>query len=121
VKAVLSASSPTQNARDRGVDFWKIVAWAGLLLAGALYMVDPVELLSSSVVPICFEAADSDAPAPAAIEISVTSVSAATKDEGSAQLFGMDTEPVTDCALLDKWRRVRADITKDLARRRRTR
>jgi hypothetical protein len=32
-----------------GVDFWKIVAWAGLLLAGALYMVDPLELLSSSV------------------------------------------------------------------------
>jgi hypothetical protein len=48
------------------VDFWKIVAWAGLLLAGALYMVDPLERLSSSVLPICFVAADSDAPAPAA-------------------------------------------------------
>jgi hypothetical protein len=60
------------------------------LLAGALYMVDPLELLSSSVLPICFVAADSDAPAPAAIEISVTSVSATTRDEGSAQLFGMD-------------------------------
>jgi hypothetical protein len=66
-----------------GVDFWKIVAWAGLLLAGALYMVDPLELLSSSVLPICFVAADSDAPAPAAIEISVTSVSATTRDEAS--------------------------------------
>ena len=40
-----------------GVEFWKIVAWAGLLLAGALYMVDPLELLSSSVLPICFVAA----------------------------------------------------------------
>ena len=79
------------------------------MLAGALYMVDPLELLSSSVVPICFVAADSDAPAPAAIEISVASVSATTKDEGLAQLFGMDTEPVADGALLDKWRRVQAD------------
>jgi hypothetical protein len=85
---------------DRGVDFWKIVAWAGLLLAGALYMVDPPALLSSSVVPICV-AADSGEPRPAAIEISVTSVSATT-NEGSAQLFGIDTESVADCALLDK-------------------
>jgi hypothetical protein len=68
-----------------GVDFWKIVAWAGLLLAGALYMVDPLELLSSPVLPICFVAAEPDPPAPVAIEISVTSVSATTKNEGLAQ------------------------------------
>ena len=53
----MSASSPTQSAMDRGLDFWKIVAWAGLLLAGALYLVDPLELLCSSVVPIRFVAA----------------------------------------------------------------
>jgi hypothetical protein len=52
----------TQSAMDRRVDFWKIVAWAGLLLASALYMVNPLELLSSSVVPICFLAVDSDTP-----------------------------------------------------------
>jgi len=45
----MSASSPTQSAMDRGVDFWKIVASAGLLLVGALYMVDPLELLSFSL------------------------------------------------------------------------
>jgi len=110
----MSVRLTTQSATDRGVEFLKIVAWAGLLLAGALYMLDPLELLSTSVVPICFVAADSDTPAPAAIEISVKSVSATTKDERSAQLFGMDTEPVADGALLDKWRRVQADITKDL-------
>ena len=110
----MSVRSTTQSATDRGVDFLKIVAWAGLLLAGALYTLDPLELLSTSVVPICFVAADSDTPAPAAIEISVKSVSATTKDEGLAQLFGMDTEPVADGALLDKWRRVQADIKKDL-------
>ena len=72
----MPASSPTESPMDRGVDSWKIVARAGLLLAGALYMVDPLELLPSSVVPICFMAADSDTPVPAAIEISVTGVSA---------------------------------------------
>ena len=110
----MSASSPTQSPMDRGVEFWKVVAWAGLLLAGALYMVDPLELLSTSVVPICFVTAESDAPAPAAIESGLTIVSGTTKRDGSAQLFGMDTEPVADGALLDKWRRVQADITKDL-------
>jgi len=110
----MSTSLPSQSAMDRGVDFWKVVAWVGLLLAGALYMIDPLELLSSSVVPICFVAADSDTPAPAAIEIGVTSASATTMDEGSAQLFGMDTLPVADGALLNKWRRVQADITRDL-------
>ena len=110
----MSVRLTTQSATDRGVDFLKIVAWVGLLLAGALYMLDPLELLSTSVVPICFVAGDSDTPAPAAVEISVKSVSATTKDEGSAQLFGMDTVPVADGALLDKWRRVQADIKKDL-------
>ena len=110
----MSTSSPTQGAMYHRVDFWKIVAWAGPLLAGALYMVDPLELLSTSVLPICFVAADFDAPAPAAIEISATNVSATASDEGSARLFGMDIEPVADGVLLDKWRRVQADITKDL-------
>ena len=79
------ASSPTQSAMHPGVDFWRIVAWAGLLLAGGLYMVDPLELLSSPVLPICFVAAEPDPPGPVAIEISVTSVSATTKNEGLAQ------------------------------------
>jgi hypothetical protein len=33
---------------DRGVGFRKILAWTGLLLAGALYVVDPNELFSYS-------------------------------------------------------------------------
>jgi predicted transglutaminase-like cysteine proteinase len=102
------------SATPPGIGFWRIVAWTGLLLVGALYVIDPIELLSSSVVPICFVAADSDAPAPTKIEINVTSVSAVTDDEGSTQLFGMDTELVTGGALLDEWQRVQADITKDL-------
>jgi len=34
----------------------------------------------------------------------------ATNDEGAAQLFGMDAEPVTEGALLDKWRRIEVNI-----------
>ena len=111
----MSTSSPSRSATHRGVDVWKIVTWAGLFLAGSLYAVDPLELLSSPVVvPISFVAAEPDQPAPVVIEIGVTSVSAATENEGSTQLFGMNTEPVADGALLDKWRRVQAAIAKDL-------
>jgi predicted transglutaminase-like cysteine proteinase len=38
----------------------------------------------------------------------------ATNDEGTAQLFSMDAEPVTEGALLDKWRRIEANIARDL-------
>jgi hypothetical protein len=55
----MSASSPTQTTMDRPVGLSKIIRWAGLLLAGALYMVDPLELFSYSAAPISFVAADS--------------------------------------------------------------
>ena len=110
----MSTSSPSRSATHRGVDVWKIVTWAGLFLAGSLCAVDPLELLSAPVVPISFVAAEPDQPAPVVIEIGVTSVSVATENEGSTQLFGMNTEPVADGALLDKWRRVQAVIAKDL-------
>ena len=48
----MSASSPTQSAIGRGGGFWKILAWAGLLLAGALYMLDPVAGVSKDAVKI---------------------------------------------------------------------
>jgi predicted transglutaminase-like cysteine proteinase len=38
----------------------------------------------------------------------------AANDYQSDQLFGLETEPVTDGPLLEKWRRVEAIITKDL-------
>lgn len=118
MKTRLSASSAAQSAMDRGVGFWKILAWTGLLLAGALYMVDPIELLSYSAAPICFLAADYVGPGSFAeneVNRATTYYDASTtNDEQAGQLFGMDTEPVTDGALLDKWRRVEAIITKDL-------
>src|SRR5262245_28929076 len=86
----MPAGSSPKGATGRRVDSWKIITWVGLLLAGALYMVDPLEWLSSPVVLICFVATEPDTPTPATIEISGTSVSA-IKDERSAQLFGMET------------------------------
>ena|ERR1700682_1571160 len=80
----------------------------------ALYMVAPLQLFA----PICFLAADSTGPG-SFVKIEVNGASAhhdgfATNAEEAGQLFGMKTEPVTDGALLDKWRRVEAAITKDL-------
>jgi hypothetical protein len=65
----MSTSSRTQSATHRGVDFWKIVTWVGLLLAGSLYTVDPLELLFSPVVPICFVADEPDPPVAAAMSM----------------------------------------------------
>ena len=49
----LSARSLTPGAANRGVGFWKIVVWTGLLFSGALYMVDPLEPFADSAAPIC--------------------------------------------------------------------
>jgi predicted transglutaminase-like cysteine proteinase len=111
------ARSPTQSATYRGVGFWNILAWTGLLLAGAVYMLDPFEPFAYCA-PICFLAAD-DVGLGSFMEIDVKGATAhddasATNDEEAGQLFGMDTEPVTYGALLDKWRRVETAITKDL-------
>ena len=83
---------------DRGVGFWKIVAWRGLLLAGALYLVDPLEPFSYSFAPICLLAAEYVEPGPF-VENEANGATAhhyasVTNDEEATQLFGMDTEPV---------------------------
>jgi hypothetical protein len=77
-------------------------------------MVAPLQLFA----PICFLAADSNGRG-SFVEIEVNGASAhhdgsATNNEEAGRPFGMKTEPVTDGALLDKWRRVEAAITKDL-------
>ena len=50
----LPASSPVETAFDRRAGFYKKIAWAGLLLAGSLYIVGifgPLDLFSPSVRP----------------------------------------------------------------------
>jgi len=50
----LPASSPVETALDRGAGFYRKISWAGLLLAGSLYIVGifgPLELFAPSVGP----------------------------------------------------------------------
>jgi predicted transglutaminase-like cysteine proteinase len=103
---------------DGGVGFYKIAAWTSLLLAGALYMAEPLEPLSYSAAIVSLQAADYVGPG-SLVASEVNGVAAryavpTTNDEEAAQPFGMNTEPVTDGSLLDKWRRVEVGITRDL-------
>src|SRR6516225_6472563 len=117
VKTRLPANSPAQTALDRSADFYKMLTWTGLLLAAAVYIVGIFgPLFSPSVSPIYLLAAASNTPGPL-LEVNGASAHhepSAARDEEAGQLFGMETEAVVDGALLDKWRRVQADITKDL-------
>jgi predicted transglutaminase-like cysteine proteinase len=81
-------------------------------------MVDPLAPFTYSAASICFLAADDVGPS-SLVDNEVNAATAiqkasATSDEEAARLFGMDTEPVTDGTLLDKWRRVEARIANDL-------
>ena len=115
---MLSESLPARSALDRGVGFWRTLAWSGLLLAGALYMADPLKPVSSDAAQIWFLAADSTASGSFA-EIKINDVKAhhdgsLADDADGAKLFGMETDPVPEGALSDKWHRVEAEIAKDL-------
>jgi predicted transglutaminase-like cysteine proteinase len=115
---MLPTSPTARGALDRGVGFWKTLAWSGLLLAGALFTAGPLKPPFSYAVPIRFLAADSNLPYSLA-ETGIGEVGAhhdgfAPDDGEGAELFGMGTEPVPEDALSDKWRRVEAKITKDL-------
>ena len=111
------ASSPTPNATYRGVGFWKILAWTGILLAGALYAVDPLEPLAYFAAPICF-LADEYVELGPFVENEANGATArydasATNDEEATQLFAMDTEPVATGELPEKWHRVEAMMAQD--------
>jgi predicted transglutaminase-like cysteine proteinase len=105
---------PTPHAAGRGVA--KI--GAGVLLASVLYVVGSLALFLPSAAPISFAVAASDA-SHSFLEENIHRA-AARQDASSAaaseapQLFGLDTEPVGEGALLEKWRHVEADIANDL-------
>jgi predicted transglutaminase-like cysteine proteinase len=112
----LPTGSPNQRTMDRSPAFWRIFAWAGFLLAGVLCMVDPLEPFSYSSAHFCLPTAYSIEPGSfAEIEVKGSNAlhEASATIEEPARLFGLDTEPVTDGALLDKWRRVEALIAND--------
>jgi predicted transglutaminase-like cysteine proteinase len=109
----MSTESTHRSAVHSGVGFWKSVTWATFLVAGAISMLDPLELFSYSVTPVCFTAAEYVGPNVNAA-MAPPGASTAT-DKQSDQLFGTNTEPVTAGRLFDKWRDARAGIAQDLA------
>ena len=96
-------------------DFWAILACLGLSLS-----------LSWFISPLRSSGHSASRPAsPAVNHVSLaTTIEDRTYAEATApqpggtgkqtQLFGVDTEPVADGEVLEKWRRVRADIARDL-------
>jgi predicted transglutaminase-like cysteine proteinase len=112
----MSAGSLARSATRHGVGFWKVATWASLLLAGALSMFDPLDLISYSASPLTLVAADYVGPVASTAALAPTTPGDAmtTKEEDPARLFGMDTEPVIAGALFDKWSRARAKISQDL-------
>jgi predicted transglutaminase-like cysteine proteinase len=117
----MSAFAQNQSAMPHGGRFWAIFAsaWVGLLLAGAAYTLERPRLLTDSAPPMTFlvgsefEAVSFIEDGPnAAIGPSEPS---ARDDTQAAQLFGMETEPVTAGQLPAKWYRVEAAMARDLA------
>jgi predicted transglutaminase-like cysteine proteinase len=112
----MSAGSMDRSATRHGVGFWKVATWAGLLLAGALSMFDPLDLISYPAAPMSLVAAEYVGSAPSTEAQAPTTPRGAvpSKEEDAGRLFGMDTEPVTAGALFDKWSRAKASIGQDL-------
>jgi hypothetical protein len=117
VEISLSASSLTESTMDRTVGFWKILAWTGLLLAGAVYMVDPRVPLAHFAAPNSFLAAEYVEPGPFS-ENQATGASAyhdASATNDATQLFGMDAEPVAMGELPGKWHHVEAVMSQNFS------
>lgn len=87
------AGAANQSAMGHGRSFLIILvsAWAGLLLTGAAYALEPAGLPNA------------------------TTASLARHDKQAAQLFAMETEPVAAGELPDKWHRVEAAMTRAFA------
>jgi predicted transglutaminase-like cysteine proteinase len=111
-----------QSAMRHGGGCWAILAstWAvGLLLAGAVYMLEPPRLPTDSTLPMTFLAANESE----AVSFTEDGTNAATapsepparNDEQTARLFGMDTEPVAAGKLAAKWHHVEAAMAQDFA------
>ena len=117
----MSAFARNQSAMRHGRSFWAILASAsvGLLLAGAVYTLEPPRLPTDSAPPMTFLAAN-EFEAVSFIENGTKAVTApseppARNDGPDAQLFGMKTEPITAGELPEKWHHVGAAMAHDFA------
>ena len=115
------AGTLNQSAMRHGGSFLAILAsaWVGLLLAGAVYTLEPPRLPTDSAPPMTFLAAN-EFEAVSFIEDGTNAATApseppARNDEQAAQLFGMETEPVAAGELPEKWHHVEAAMAQDFA------
>ena len=115
------AGTRNQSAMRRGGSFWAILAsaWVVLLLAGAVYTSKPPGLPTDSAPPMTFLAAN-EFETVSFIEDGTNAATApseppARNDEQATQLFGMETEPVAEGELPEKWHHVEAAMAQDFA------
>ena len=96
----------------RSRDFWVILACSGLLSVS--WFVNPVRASGHSASRF---SATNHVSLATIIEARTHAEPAAPQPDDTGQpslLFGLDTEPVTDGDLPERWRRVKADIARDL-------
>jgi predicted transglutaminase-like cysteine proteinase len=115
----MSAFALNQSAMRHGGSFLLAAAWVGLLLAGAVYTLEPPRRPTDSVPPMTFLAAN-EFEAVSFIEDGTNAATAPSEppvrnDEQAAQLFGMETEPVAAGELPEKWHHVEAAMAQDFA------
>jgi predicted transglutaminase-like cysteine proteinase len=110
-----------RSAMRHGGNFRAILAlaWAGLLLAGAVYTLEPPGLPPHFAPAVSFLAAN-EFEAVSFIEGGTNAATASSEpparhDEQAARLFGMETEPVAAGELPEKWRRIEAAMARDFA------
>ena len=121
------AGTLDQSATRHGGRFVTILAsaWLGLLLAGAVYTLEPPEHPADSAPPMTPLVANeflagNESEAASFVEDGTNVATApsrppARNDGQAAQLFGMETEPVAGGELPEKWHRVEAAMAQDLA------
>jgi predicted transglutaminase-like cysteine proteinase len=117
----MSAFALNQSAMRHGGSCWAVLAsaWIGLLLAGAVYTLEPPRRPTDSVSPMTFLAAN-EFEAVSFIDdgtnaATTPSEAPARIDAQAAQLFGMETEPVAAGELPAKWHHVEAAMAQDFA------
>lgn len=114
----MSAFALNQSAMRHGGIFLA-AAWVGLLLAGAVYPLEPPRRPTDSAPPMTFLVAN-EFEAVSFVEDGTNAATApseppARNDEQAAQLFGMETEPVAAGELPEKWHHVEAAMAQDFA------
>jgi predicted transglutaminase-like cysteine proteinase len=110
----MSRKIPTRSSIRRR-DFWLILACSGLLVSVSWFL-NPVRASGHSPSRTAFPAA-AHVSLPSMIEDRAHAEPAAPQHGGAGQptlLFGVATEPVAEGELPEKWRRVKADIARDL-------